>query len=63
MFICEISIIILIVRKLGSVGRPVQQKIKLRSPKYILNNHQSNISLLLGNVTAAYKFIAAGLKV
>ena len=31
MFICEISIIILICQKLGSVG-PVQQKIKLSSP-------------------------------
>ena len=33
MFICEIIIIILIGQKLGLVG-PVQQKIKLPSPKH-----------------------------
>ena len=32
MFICGISIIILICRKLGPIG-PVQQQIKLPSPK------------------------------
>ena len=43
MFICEISII-LICRKLGPVG-PVQQKIKLPSPKGL------KIYLLLGYVS------------
>ena len=38
MFICEISInIILICQRLGSVG-PAQQKIKLLSPKYGIDN-------------------------
>ena len=36
MFICEISIIILISQKLGLVG-PVQQKFKLPSPKHHLS--------------------------
>ena len=40
MFICKISIIIILIcQKLGSVG-PIQQKIKLHSPNIVSHNHR-----------------------